>query len=268
MSMLHIYHLAVANILVHAFAILSTELNNNASAIVAIVGGNGRTGQECVREAKRMNLIPRVLVRSGRYEGTEEGVEAVAADVKNYSSLLEGMRGAKFAVFAATAELTSQSFEAVDFHGAENTARAAVKNGVEFLSLISSMGITQLAFIPGEAKAKVDGEIATRSVMKGSNSKYAILRPGVLTNGPRSQNFPMNLEYSQTDSYFGFISRADTAGVAVGVFFDPEHSHAKTFEFYNKRTRMPSKFLQFQEVPLVSGKKTVGEALAELNPDQ
>jgi len=197
---------------------------------IAVLGAGGRTGKLCVE----------VLRASGR---PAMALSRAEADVSKASveDLARAVQGAKAVIFASSASSKGGDSKQVDEQGAIKAAQACVLAGVPKYVLISSGGVARPGSIgylatnwmPGATwgimDAKARGEEGVKAALRGSKTRYTVLRPGGLEDsvalGPRA------MELNQGDAMGGLVSRSDVAAAAVAAADSPDTDDT-TFELY------------------------------------
>eukprot|EP00929_Paragymnodinium_shiwhaense_P020933 TRINITY_DN13797_c0_g1_i1.p1 TRINITY_DN13797_c0_g1~~TRINITY_DN13797_c0_g1_i1.p1 ORF type:complete len:135 (-),score=15.20 TRINITY_DN13797_c0_g1_i1:25-429(-) len=81
----------------------------------------------------------------------------------------------------------------------------------------------------GVMDAKARGEEGTKQALRGTKTRYTIVRPGGLENSAALG--PAAIELNQGDAVGGLISRADSAAAAVAAADSPDTDDV-TFELY------------------------------------
>ena len=209
---------------------------------VVVLGAGGKTGSQIVSIlAKQGVKVQPAYARQteNRYEGVENVLPPLVADVTKPDSLPEALKGAKSVIFAASASNKGGKAADVDFLGVKNTAEAAVADKVPQLVVISSAAVTRpnslgykvTNLFGGIMGFKIQGEDALRAAYAGEGAKglsYAIIRPGGLVDGPSVG--PSKIELNQGDTIAGEINRSDVAECAAAAAISKTIPSAVTFE--------------------------------------
>ncbi len=185
---------------------------------VFVAGATGGTGRALVRL-----LAPRVTVRAlTRSPDAEQTLRSLGADEVVVDDLLDptDLPGALAGADAALSAVGSGATDVfgggalVDGAGTRALVEAAVDAGVEAVVMESAIGVGDdpasplatgfnLAIRPIQ-RAKAEGERAVRE----ASVRHTILRPGVLTTGPRTDDVTVA---DPGAKLWGSVSRADVA---------------------------------------------------------
>jgi len=192
---------------------------------VLVAGASGDTGQEVLRLLGPRVPTVRGLTRSPgkrrllRRAGADEVVVDDLLDPTDLAGALDGVDVVVSAVGSEAGELLG-SGPYVDGEGAQALLDAAVTAGVEAFVMESAIGVgddpaSPLAtafdlFIRPIQAAKAETEATLRS----SPLRHTILRPGVLTNGPRTDDVTVAEPGAEL---YGTVSRADIARLLVAA---------------------------------------------------
>ncbi|KAG5191157.1 NADH(P)-binding-domain-containing protein [Tribonema minus] len=221
-----------------------------AGGAVTVLGANGKTGTECVKQLLAKGIACTATSRSGslksEFEDPSALLTAAAVDVTNLSSVSAAVKGAKGVIFAASASKGGGNAEAVDYKGVVNAAKACLENNVPRLVIVSSGGVSKpnspvykfLNLFGEIMKFKALGEEEVRALYAQSDAPcyYTIVRPGGLTLAP-----PLGveqLEINQGDAISGRIARADVAAICVEAIYS-DATRDTTFECYGADTGKP-----------------------------
>ena len=186
---------------------------------VLVAGASGDTGRELLRLLGPRVPTVRALTRSSekrrslRRDGADEVIVDDLLAPTALDSALDGLDVVVSAVGSEIGEvLGSRPF--VDGAGVQELVDAAVAAGVEAFVMESAIGVGEepaspLAtgfdlFIGPIQTAKAETEAALRS----SPLRHTIFRPGVLTNGPRTDSVTVAEPGAKL---YGTVSRADVA---------------------------------------------------------
>lgn len=226
----------------------STSFGSSTGPI-AVLGAGGKCGKLCCEILSKDQLYTRAVTRSGRtiLDIPSEYVSYASADVTDYSSIKEAVKGCSGVIFAASASGKKKGGdpEHVDFLGVYNTAKACLECDVPKLVVISAGSVTRPDFVGFKATnffvkyvygdnimdAKIAGESAMRDLYASSDKKskcaYCVVRPGGLADG--APDGPSQIHVSQGDYYSAEISRADVAEISVAALLKPSTDFT-TFE--------------------------------------
>ncbi len=186
---------------------------------VLVAGASGATGLELLRLLGPRVPTVRGLTRSPgkrrllRRAGADEVAVDDLLDPTDLAGALDGVDVVVSAVGSGAGEVLGLG-PYVDGEGAQTLLDAAVTAGAEAFVMESAIGVgddpaSPLAtafdlFIGPIQDAKAETEAALRS----SPLRHTILRPGVLTNGPRTDNVTLAEPGAKL---YGAVSRADVA---------------------------------------------------------
>jgi len=197
---------------------------------VAVLGAGGKTGRLCV-EMLRSAGQPVLGLGRAELDVAKASVEEIA----------EAVRGADAVIFACSASAKGGNAEQVDEQAAIKAAQACKMAGVPKYVLISSGGVARpgsLGYVatnlmPGPTwgimDAKAKGEEGAKAALRGSKTRYTVLRPGGLED--TKYLGPAEMELNQGDVVGGLVSRADVAAAAVAAARSPDTDDV-TFELY------------------------------------
>lgn len=184
-----------------------------------IFGATGGTGRELVRQALAQGHMVTAFARHpAALEVRHDNLRVVQGDITDYASV-ERAIGGREAVVSALGSPTLRK-NTVLSDGTRHIIRAMEKAGVRRLVFESSLGI-------GDSKDQVgwfvtwvfrplvirhvfaDKEIQERYIRE-SSLDWVIVRPGRLTNGPRTGHYRRGAEINEA-AIGKSISRADVA---------------------------------------------------------
>jgi uncharacterized protein YbjT (DUF2867 family) len=198
---------------------------------VLLAGATGDTGRRVLDRLSRTPYRVRALARD---EGSHDRLRRLGADEVVVGDLLEPADAVRVAEGADTvitcvgstprAVLTAAEADLVDGRGNVQLLDAAVATGASRFVMESSLGVGEdraswmaRAFrlaIPTVLRAKARAEAAIRD----SGLAYTILRPGVLTGGPASDD----VQAAEAGTgLWGAVPRADVARLLVASLATP-----------------------------------------------
>jgi len=167
---------------------MSSNLGSNLDTLVTVFGGSGFLGRAVIRALCKRDYRIRVAVRRPELAGhLQPGgkvgqVHAVQANVRYPASVEAAMRDSHVVInlVGILAESGAQTFDAVQWKGAETVAKAAAAVGAEMVH-ISAIGADEAS--PSHyARAKAAGEKAVLAALPSAT----IMRPSVVF-GPEDQ---------------------------------------------------------------------------------
>lgn len=186
---------------------------------VFLAGASGDTGQHVLRLLAKRNVRVRALTRSPakrdrlRRAGADEVVVDNLLDPTTLVSAVDGADAVISAVGSAPADILD-SGPYVDGAGIRNLIAAAVEGGIEAFVMESAIGVgEQNASALAEVFDLVIGPIQrakaeTEAALSNAPLGHTILRPGILTNGPRTDDVAVAEPGAKL---WGAVSRADVA---------------------------------------------------------
>jgi uncharacterized protein YbjT (DUF2867 family) len=204
---------------------------------VFVAGASGGTGRAVLRLLGPRPPTVRALTTS---PGARESLLAAGADEVVVDDLLDprDLRGALDGVDVVLSAVGSTPFEVwtadrlVDGAGVQTLLDAAVDAGVEAFVMESALGVGDEpasplaglfdAVIGPVQRAKAESERAVRA----APVRHTIVRPGVLTDGPRTDDVTVAKPGAKL---YGSVSRADVARLLVAAPATPAAADA-TFE--------------------------------------
>ncbi|NHF59945.1 SDR family oxidoreductase [Flavobacteriaceae bacterium TP-CH-4] len=190
---------------------------------VLVAGATGKTGRKVVQLLKTSQYFrPVAMVRkeSQKAQFEKEQIDTVLGDLKE--DVAHTVQDIDKVVFAAGSG--GKEVVAVDQEGAKKLIDASKKEGIKKFVMLSSMGAgapqkaTELQEYL-EAKHKADEHL------RESELRYAIVRPGPLTNEKSTGKIKLGQRLGQD----GSISREDVAQTLVRALHD-DTANDKTFE--------------------------------------
>jgi len=192
---------------------------------VVVAGANGGTGREILRLAGSRVPTVRALTRSPtnrsdlRAAGADEVVVDDLLDPDDLESALAGVDAVLSAVGSDLSDVASNG-PFVDGLGAQNLLDAAVEAGVDAFVMESALGVgddpaSPLATVFGAVIGPIQrakGE--TERALRDAPIRHTIFRPGILTNGPRTDDVTVAKPGAKL---WGAVSRADVARLMLAA---------------------------------------------------
>jgi uncharacterized protein YbjT (DUF2867 family) len=204
---------------------------------VLVAGASGGTGQELLRLLAPRPATVRALTRSEsraerlRARGADEVVVGDLFDPDDARAAVDGVDVVLSAVGSDLRDLV-RSDEYVDGAGAQNLVAAADEGDVRAFVMESALGVGDDPASPLAAlfdlvigpvqRAKAE----TESALRGAEMDHTILRPGVLTDGPRTDRVQVAPPGAKL---WGTVSRADVARLMAAAPWTPAAAD-RTFE--------------------------------------
>jgi uncharacterized protein YbjT (DUF2867 family) len=204
---------------------------------VLVAGASGDTGREVLGLLGPRVPTVRALTRSPekrrslRRDGADE---VVVDDLLSPTDIDSALDGVDVVVSAVGSEIGAvlDSGPFVDGAGVQALVDAAVATGVEAFVMESAVGVGEEPASPlATAFDLVIGPIQaakaeTEAALRSSPLRHTILRPGVLTNGPRTDSVTVAKPGAKL---YGTVSRADVARLLAAASVTDEAANA-TFE--------------------------------------
>jgi uncharacterized protein YbjT (DUF2867 family) len=205
---------------------------------VLVAGASGGTGREILRLLAPRPATVRALTRSAANGERLEALgadEVVVGDLFDPDDAREAVAGVDVVLSAVGSDLgdiVGGDDEFVDGTGAQNLVSAAADEGVRAFVMESALGVGDDPASPLAAlfdlvigpvqRAKAETEAALR----GTDMEHTILRPGVLTDGPRTDTAQVAPPGAKL---WGSVSRADVARLVAAAPWTPAATD-RTFE--------------------------------------
>lgn len=212
-------------------------MTDTAPDTILVAGASGGTGREILRLAAPRRVSVRALTRSAetaatlRSAGADEVVVDDLLDPEDLATAVAGVDAVVSAVGTAPTAIR-RGPPYVDGAGTRALVDAADAAGVETFVMTSAVGVgpdpaSPLAgafdaFIGPLQEAKADAEAAIRD----ASLTHTILRPGVLTNGRRTD---LTTTARPGSKLWGTVSRADVARLLLSAPTTPDAAD-ETFE--------------------------------------
>ncbi|KOX92541.1 NAD(P)-binding oxidoreductase [Haloarcula rubripromontorii] len=233
-------------------------------ATVFVAGASGGTGRATLRLLS--SRVPTVRALTSTPSKTDDlraagADEVVVDDLLNPTALTDVLSDVDVVLSAVGSNITDvwSRDEYVDGAGTMNLLDAAVDADVEAFVMESAIGVGDepasplaTAFdtvIQPIQRAKAEAEAAIREVP----IRHTILRPGVLTNGPRTDTVSVA---DPGAKLWGSVSRADVARLMIAAPVTPA-AEDRTLEVVSKPS-FPNRALDVEwQLPRGGGHKTV-----------
>jgi putative NADH-flavin reductase len=186
---------------------------------ILVIGATGRTGREVVTQALDLGCVVTAFARNpSDMTRLHERLKVVRGNVLDHASVEAAVPGQEAVVSALGARTHGRT--TVLSEGTKNVVRAMERHGVRRLICESSLGV-------GDSQGQIgplfdwfvlplwlrhvyaDKEVQERAI-KESTLDWVIVRPALLTNGPRTGVYQAGLTYTR-NAIVPRISRADVA---------------------------------------------------------
>jgi uncharacterized protein YbjT (DUF2867 family) len=187
--------------------------------VVLVAGASGTTGRELLRLLGSRVETVRGLTRSPekrrdlRRAGADEVVVKDLLDPGDLSGAVAGVDAVLSAVGSTIRDSRSPG-PLVDGEGAQTLVGEAVEAGVEAFVMESALGVgddpaSPLATAFDTAIGPIQrAKAETEAALRDADIRHTILRPGVLTNGPRTDDVTVAEPGAKL---WGTVTRADIA---------------------------------------------------------
>ena len=197
---------------------------------IAVFGATGGTGHQVVEQALAAEHTVRALVRTPSKLGiAHDNLIVIAGNVLDTAKVTETIQG----VDAVVCSLGSSSDNPKDIvsQGTQNIVNAMLHAHVPRLIVISSLGVgdskKQIPFtFKLIASTFLRGVMADKerqeAIVKGSDLDWTIVRPGGLTDGPKTGGYTFGLDPKIKANQ---ISRADVADFILKQLTDDTFVH-------------------------------------------
>lgn len=202
--------------------------------LVLVAGATGRVGVHIVRQLVAADYPVRALVRDAAAAKAElpEGVEIIAADVRDPATLSAPMQGAVYVISSIGAggvkPVPGNGPEEVDYQGNVNLTKAAQAANVKHFVLVSSGATSKAENFPVPFMRPILAfKFRSEEFLRHSGMPYTVVKPGGLTDEEGGRNA---IDLFQGDvNTMGRIPRVDVATVCVAALGN-EQAMGKTFE--------------------------------------
>ena len=195
---------------------------------IALFGATGGTGRQVLAQALEQGHGVTALVRDPAKLVEQAGLTRVVGDVLDPEATRHGVEGADAVICVLGSHGGREPVEAV---GTRLILEAMWSLGVRRLVAVTSMGV-------GDSRAQINPlfraimDLTLKPIMqakeeqerliKASGLDWTIVRPGGLTDGPRTGSYRAGLERSIRG---GRISRADVAEFVLKQLTDLSYLH-------------------------------------------
>lgn len=190
---------------------------------IALFGATGGTGSQVLEQALAAGHSVKALARDPDKLPAQEGLTVIPGDVLDQAAADACVEGADAVICVLGSKPGSEPVEAP---GTERILAAMAKSGVKRLIAVSSMGvgdsIDQVAFafriiMNLTLKRIMQAKAEQERLIMASDTDWTIVRPGGLTDGPRTSNYRAGLDRSIKANR---VSRADVADYVLKQLTD------------------------------------------------
>lgn len=194
-------------------------------ATVFLAGASGDTGRNVLQLLSPRDVRVRALTRSpakrGRLRrlGADEVVVDDLLDPDDLAAAVDGTDVVISVVGSAAADIRAGG-PYVDGAGAQNLLDAALTADVEAFVMESAIGVGDAPASPLAAVFDLvigpiqEAKAATEAALRDAPLRHTILRPGILTSGPRTDAVAVA---DPGAKLWGAVSRADVARLLIGA---------------------------------------------------
>jgi uncharacterized protein YbjT (DUF2867 family) len=201
-----------------------------------VVGATGGIGRRVVAAAQRLDMPVRALVRnSARAERALPGVELVAGDLEQATSLADAVRGVDAIVFTHGGPGDPDSARRVDYGGVAHVLQALEGNRPR-IAAMTSIGVSRLGAFSGSTAQLLNWKRRSERLVRASGLPYTIVRPGWFdATGPGDGRIVLE----QGDTGNGGIGRDQVAEVLVRSLLS-DAAVGRTFELFAEHGSAPT----------------------------
>ena len=201
---------------------------------VLVIGATGGTGQQLVQQALDRGYEVTALVRNpAKLQLTHSQLRVVQGDVLDYASVAAAVQG-QDAVVSALGHRRLFVPSRVQSEGTQNVLRAMKEHGVRRFVCETALGLGSSAgrmglfgtlfFLPVFLPVYFWDKSRQEQIIAESGLDWVIVRPGILTNGPRRGTYRHG---ENVGSYIlsAWSSRADVADFMLNQLTDDAYLH-------------------------------------------
>jgi len=199
---------------------------------IAVIGGTRGTGSHVVEQALEAGHAVTLLARRPESLSVPDNLRVVGGDILDLESVLETVSGVNAVVVSIGIPPTRHPVT-VFSEGVRCVISAMEKSGIRRLVTVSGIGagdsrghggfFYDRILNPLLLKTNYADKDRMEEIVRITDLDWTIVRPGFLTNGPRSGLYQVLTD--MTGVRCGRISRADTAAFILGELENPRHIH-------------------------------------------
>jgi putative NADH-flavin reductase len=196
---------------------------------IALFGATGGTGRALLAQALERGDEVRALVRDpGKLDVSDPGLTVIAGDVLDPTAVADCLAGTDA---VACILGTKPGQEPIESRGTNVILEQMQASGPRRLVVVSSMGVgdsidqVALAFrliMQMTLKRIMEDKERQEQLVMASDLDWTIVRPGGLTDGPRTGSYQAGTEKAIRA---GRVSRADVADFVLGLLGDRRFLH-------------------------------------------
>ena len=195
---------------------------------IALLGATGGTGQQLLTQAIAHGHLLTALVRDPSRLPARPGLTTIRGDVLDLAAVTACVAGADAVVCALGSHGSKTPIEAL---GTERILAAMQEPGVRRIIVVTSLGVgdsrEQIAWpfrliMDLTLKPIMAAKAEQERLVKASGLDWTIVRPGGLTDGPKTGRYRFGLDRSLKGSR---ISRADVAEFVLRQLTDETSLH-------------------------------------------
>ena len=194
---------------------------------ILVIGATGPTGRELVSQGLALGHRVTAVVRHPETAGLPSGTGVVRADVMDAASMSAAVID-QDAVVSSLGSKISRKPTTLFSQGTRNLLAAMQTAGVTRLVCITGVGagdsrghggfMYDRIFQPLLLNEIYRDKDRQEEIVRASHTDWTLVRPGALTNGPKTGEFRQFTDLS--DITVGKISRADVAAFILGILAD------------------------------------------------
>jgi uncharacterized protein YbjT (DUF2867 family) len=196
--------------------------------LIAIFGGTGGTGRQVIEQGLAQGHQISALVRDPNKLEERPGLVLHQGDVLDLESTARCLEGAQAVICVLGSQGSNTPIEAV---GTEQILKAMQTHGVRRLIAVTSLGVgdsrSQInpvfrVIMDLSLKPIMQAKAAQEELIRASGLDWTIVRPGGLTNGPKTDQYQHGTDPKLKG---GRISRADVAAFVLKQLTDTTYLH-------------------------------------------
>ncbi len=197
---------------------------------IALFGATGGAGQQIIAQALESGHVIQALVRDpARLSHQNPNLSLITGDVLDPAAVAQTLAGTDAAIVSLGN--TANNPDWIVSNGTQVIIEAMKQRGPRRLIVISSLGVgdskDQVPFafkmlMKTVIKKPMEDKERQEQIVRASGLEWTIIRPGGLTNGPRTGNYRSGLDPKISA---GQVSRADVAAFTLRQLDDTAFLH-------------------------------------------
>jgi putative NADH-flavin reductase len=198
---------------------------------IALFGATGGTGRQIVAQSLAAGHTITALVRDpAKLSESDPRLTLVVGDVLDSTVVAKTVQGAD--VVVVTLGNSPNNPERVVSNGTANIVAEMQRQSLRRIVVITSLGVgdskDQVPFffrmlMQTALRAAMKDKEAQEEIIRNSGLDWTIIRPGGLTDGPRTDAYTAGVDATIQASQ---VSRADVAAFVVQQYADSQYIHA------------------------------------------